>query len=58
MMKKEFKGIIYQTYSEIELLDLTLIKTAVINKEPLSFIDFSTILSTFEGHTIFSIFAD
>ena len=42
----------------MELLDLLTINTAVLNKEPLSFIDLDTILSTYEGHTIFSIYTD
>ena len=53
---KKYSGMIYRTYSEIDLLDLLDIKIALERKEDINYIDLDTILSTYEGHTIFSIF--
>ena len=47
---------IYRTYSEVDFLDLQDIKFALEKKEDMIYIDLETILSTYEGHTIFSIF--
>ena len=53
---KDFSGTFYRTCSQVDLLDLKQVKVAVDKKEGMIFIDESTILSTYEGHTIFSIF--
>ena len=47
---------VYRTCSEIDILDLAQIKVALDNKEMINQIDLDTILSTYEGHTIFSIY--
>ena len=47
---------VYRTYSEVDLLELQDIKNAVLKKEDINFIDLETILGTYEGHTVFSIF--
>ena len=47
---------IYRTYSEVELLELEDIKKALKDREDVDYIDLETIFSTYEGHTIFSIF--
>ena len=52
---KSFTGSVYRTYSYLNLLDLEHIKQQ-LSKEEDFFIDEGTILSTYEGHTIFSIF--
>ena len=54
--EKNFDGIVYRTCSEIDLLDLLQINTALKKKERLGHIDMSTILATYEGHTIFSLY--
>ena len=47
---------IYRTHSEVDLLELQDIKFALEKKEDQTYIDLETILSTYDGHTIFSIF--
>ena len=54
---KEFSGILYRTHCYIDLLDLQYIDTALKNGEEY-YIELDTILSTYEGHTIFSIFLE
>ena len=53
---KEFNGAVYRTYSEIDIFDLLNIKIAIIKREGINFINQSTFLSSYEGHTIFSIY--
>ena len=55
MYTKDFEGAIFRTCSLLNLLDLQFIK-ASLEKEDDFFIDEMTILSTYQGHTIFSIF--
>ena len=55
-LNTELDGIIYRTYSEVDLLDLAEIKMQHDNKEMLHHIDVDTLLSTYEGHTVFSIY--
>ena len=54
--QKVFSGMIYRTYSELDLLELLDIKLALEKKEDIGHIDIETILGTYEGHTILSIF--
>ena len=54
-LSNNYAGIIFRTCSEVDLLDLAQIKVAIDNKEVLNYIDLDTMLSTYEGHTIFSI---
>ena len=46
---------LFRTYSYLNLLDLAYIKTS-LDKEEDYFIEEDTILSTYKGHTMFSIF--
>ena len=54
---KQYTGSLFRTHSYIDLLDLQFIKSA-LSKGDDFFIDEDTILSTYEGHTIFSIFLE
>ena len=47
---------LYQTYSEIDLRMLKSINEALVARKKIPDIDEKTILSTFEGHTIFSLY--
>ena len=51
-------GMLYKTYSEVDLFELLRLNTLMKDNESLEkeIIDTETILSTFEGHTIFSIY--
>ena len=53
---KTYTGMVYRTYSEVDLLEIQDIKNTLEKKEDMIYIDMETILSTYEGHTIFSIF--
>ena len=53
---KTYSGTIFRTFSEVELLELKDITYALEEKFDIGYIDLETILSTYEGHTIFSIF--
>ena len=50
------EALLYRTYSELDLLQLKAINEALQARAKLPDIDPATILSTFEGHTIFSIY--
>ena len=52
---REYEGIFYRTYSFIDLLNLSQIKHFLKKGEEI-FINEQTMLSVYEGHTIFSIF--
>lgn len=52
----KFEGLVYQTYSELDVIQLTQILSALKEKKKLPEIDNTSIISTFEGHTMFSIF--
>ena len=54
--KKIYSGYIFRTYSYLNLLDLQWILN-IENKDELNIMT-ETILSTYEGHTIFSLFLD
>ena len=47
----------YRTYSMIDLFDLLYVKEHVSKKEEF-YIETSTVLSTYAGHTIFSLFLE
>ena len=51
----QFTGILYKTYSMLNLLELERLDEASDKHEDL-YISLDAILSTYEGHTIFSIF--
>ena len=52
----KIEALLYRTYSELDLLQLKAINEALQARAKLPDIDPATILSTFEGHTIFSIY--
>lgn len=49
---------LYRTFSEVDLQELSKIQEALDARQKIPDIDLDTILSTYEGHTIFSIFFD
>ena len=49
---------IYRTFTELDLLELRHINKALNGGVKIHEIDKDTILSTFEGHSIFSIYFD
>ena len=49
-------GILYRTFAEVDLYDLQMINESIRRGAKLEAIDIETILSTYEGHTIFSIY--
>ena len=55
LVKKEYEGNIFRTYSYMDLLNLVHIRSA-LQKEEDFYINDQTIVSVYEGHTIFSIF--
>ena len=54
---KTYTGAVYRTYSMIDLFDLLYVKEHVSKKEEF-YIETSTVLSTYAGHTIFSLFLE
>ena len=54
----EISGMLYRTFSEMDLWQLDGIAKALDKKTKLTEIDLEAILCTYEGHTIFSIFWD
>ena len=54
--QKTYSGTIYRTQSELDLLELLDIKLALEKKDDIGYIDISTILGTYEGHTILTIY--
>ena len=57
LQQKTYSGMIYRTYSELDLLELLDVKIALEKKEDIGHMDMETILGTYEGHTILSIYA-
>lgn len=57
-MEKQISGMLFRTFSEIDLFELKKVCTAVRNRTKIQKIDDQAIISTYEGHTIFSIFQD
>ena len=56
--KQSFSGMLYRTFTELDLLELQAIDKRVHSGLQLQEIDQDTITNTFNGHTIFSIFFD
>ena len=52
---KHFAGNIFRTYTYLDLLDLLYARNKMLKEESFSFND-ETILATYQGHTVFSIF--
>lgn len=55
-VKYTISGMLFRTYTEIDLFELKHINKALQTRTKLSNIDLVTILSTFDGHSIFSIY--
>ena len=51
-------GMLFRTFSEIDLQQLLSVYEAIDSNKKIDQIDPESILCTFEGHTIFSIFWD
>ena len=51
-------GMLFRTFSEIDLEHLLSVYEAIDSNKKIDQIDPESILCTFEGHTIFSIFWD
>ena len=49
-------GMLYQTYSELDVVQLLEINEALENELRIPDIEMKSILATFEGHTLFSIY--
>ena len=48
---------VFKKYAEVDLMELQRIRLKTIGQAKIENIDFQTVLSTFNHHTIFSIFA-
>ena len=57
-IQDRYSGMLYRTFTELDLLELRHINRALRAGLKTHQIDIDTILSTFEGHTIFSIYFD
>jgi hypothetical protein len=55
---RNISGMVFRTYSELDILQLSQVNKDLKDKRKIKDIDHETILSTFEGHTIFSIYFD
>ena len=55
-IEKNISGMLFRTFSEVDLFELKRISTALLERQKLPELDLRTILSVYEGHTIFSIF--
>ena len=51
-------GMLFRTFAEMDLWQLSKLSTTCDQHEAVSQIKMSTILSSYEGHSIFSIFKD
>ena len=51
-------GVLFRTCAELDILELQRINAELAMKQPLQDISEETIVSTFQGHTIFSIYSD
>ena len=56
MTTTRFSGVIYQTYAEIDIVMLQQIDAALAQRTKLPDISDKTLVSTFEGHTMFSLY--
>ena len=55
MVQREYEGNFYRTYSLVELLSLVHIRHQLKQEEKF-YIEDQTMVSTYQGHTVFSIF--
>ena len=58
MIQNKFAGMLYRTFSELDLEQLHSVSQAIQQKLIISEIDPESVVCTYEGHTIFSIFWD
>ena len=57
-IKYKISGMLYRTFSELDLFELLRIQKSAANHLTINYIDPEAILANYEGHTIFSIFFD
>ena len=55
---KMFRGILWRTYTELDLFEMERINECIRKKEQIEDIDKEFMLGIYEGHTIFSIYFD
>ena len=51
-------GMLFRTFSEIDLEELRIVYQAIDARRKIDEIDRESIVCTYEGHTVFSIFSD
>lgn len=56
--ENKISGMLFRTFSEIDLWQLDTVMKAVDKNQKINQIDPESIVCTYEGHTIFSIFFD
>ena len=56
MIKKDISGMLFRAFSEIDVFELKRICFALQNRKKIPKIDLRSVVSVYEGHTIFSIF--
>ena len=54
----EISGMLFRTFSEVDLFELKRIQEAIEKRKKIPKIDMEAIVSNFEGHTIFSVFQE
>ena len=57
-IEKRISGMLFRSFSEIDLFELKKICLALESRSNITQIDLATIISVYEGHSIFSIFQD
>ena len=55
---KMFRGILWRTYTELDLFEMERINECIRKKEQIEDVDIDFMLGIYEGHTIFSIYFD
>ena len=55
-IEKMISGMLFRTFSEIDLFELKRVSQAIVDRTKMPEIDPKSIVSVYEGHTIFSIF--
>ena len=56
--KYKISGILFRSFTEMDLKQLDNIAESIQNRTKIDKIDISAMLSTYEGHSIFSLFFD
>ena len=57
-VRDQISGQLYRTYTELDLHELKHINKALVTQKAIPTIDLTTIMSTFDGHSLFSIYYD